>query len=797
MSGKGRGIASALVAIAVLLAAGRWATTFLADRRWEATISHLVAQAGAQRALAATGLELFVIVVTAGWLMLHFGLAARIALPVQLSPDVDDARQWPPAVPRWSVPVAALIIGVLLGSGAGASLDHLRLTLDGAQLGVRDPLAGEDLGYFLGGFPFWSMLQERATVLAFVAGGGVILLYLVGGTIRLTGHRLQVSRRGRGQLAILLGVLALCLAWDASLIPHRLAAGTRGPILESEFVLRSLMSYLETGFGAAAAVMTLSWWFRVRGAVALLFWMMFILARVGGALLPLHTGEASADAAWRVTARKLDSVAYQLFGLDGPAPQESTAAAQLRPSLWDDSVATRALGAPAGVHRSWITTTVPQPVWLGIAEQSGGPAVMAISDDQVGSTGAPLSWDRRAGALVPGSRPFWEMGSPLAIRPGAPRVGIASPGSAGPLGVAIDGWADRIVFGWAWQAPGVLTSPTQSRVGWRLDPKIRLRAVAPFAHWSTPRLRVFGSRLVWQSDGLLVASRFPSSTRIPWAGTGGSVALVRSAFLATVEAATGTVRVFRRDAADSLSAVWARIAAPLVEPPSSIPAELRVGEAYPAELALAQARVLAAPAWSAGALDVAASEGGLPPESPGGGQRLVPYLRPGTQALSALLILRRTAMGDSLRMLRFDTLVPIEPASVLKQRWERFPFVQMLRDSVRAAGGLFERGAVRYALSGDGIVAYQPDWSGSPGSRPRLALVNVALGQRLGTGRTFGDAWKNLRGEISPSPVGSGAQAVLDEVRRWWQHADSALRRGDLAELGRALAYLRELLEKQ
>ena len=120
-----------------------------------------------------------------------------------------------------------------------------------------------------------------------------------------------------------------------------------------------------------------------------------------------------------------------------------------------------------------------------------------------------------------------------------------------------------------------------------------------------------------------------------------------------------------------------------------------------------------------------------------------------------------------------------------------------LDHSIRAAGAVFRPGAVRYALAEEGIVAYQPAWAESPTGRPRLALVNVALGPRLGTGRTYRDAWRNLRGEVSPAPVGAGAQAVLDEVRRWWLHADSALKRGDLAELGRALSYLRDLLERQ
>ena len=96
-----------------------------------------------------------------------------------------------------------------------------------------------------------------------------------------------------------------------------------------------------------------------------------------------------------------------------------------------------------------------------------------------------------------------------------------------------------------------------------------------------------------------------------------------------------------------------------------------------------------------------------------------------------------------------------------------------------------------------GVFGYQPAWAEPPGGMPRLVLVNVALGTRLGTGRDFLEAWRNLQGETSPTPMATGAEALLAEVRRWWWYADSALQRGDLADLGRALEVLRELLERR
>jgi uncharacterized membrane protein (UPF0182 family) len=302
--------------------------------------------------------------------------------------------------------------------------------------------------------------------------------------------------------------------------------------------------------------------------------------------------------------------------------------------------------------------------------------------------------------------------------------------------------------------------------------------------------------MVWTSEGLLTSALFPASTRIEWIG--GTISMVRPAFLGVVDARTGAVRVFRRDADDSLSGAWARIATPLIEPASEIPPFLREGEPYPEELLLAQARAMEGPAWNAGKLERSPVSGRalLPPASPGGGEILVPFVDGATKRVRFLLDVRRNPRGDSLRVIRLDSLHALEGPSGLTRRWDRFPFQQQVRDSVRAAGATFEPGQVRYALAEEGVVAYQPAWAVAPSGSAQLVLVNVGLGSAIGTGRTFADAWRNLRGEITPTAAGPPAQALLEEARRWMRHADSALKRGDLQELGRALAYLRDLLER-
>ncbi len=90
-------------------------------------------------------------------------------------------------------------------------------------------------------------------------------------------------------------------------------------------------------------------------------------------------------------------------------------------------------------------------------------------------------------------------------------------------------------------------------------------------------------------------------------------------------------------------------------------------------------------------------------------------------------------------------------------------------------------------------MGYQPEWAVSPSGRAQLVSVSIALGSKHGAGRTPAEAWMNLRGETAPRAGGTAAE-VLEKARRWMQHADSALKRGDLEELGKALANLRELL---
>lgn len=794
MNGRARRIAVILVAAALVLSAGRWISVFLTERLWESSVSEAVAVAGARRALLGVTLELLVLLLCSAWFVGHLAIAARVALPDRTPPERPQARLWPSRLPRWTLYLIAVMLGVMLGAGAGSRLDVLLLALDGVRFGVTDPLLGMDLGFFLGDFPLWLELQGLVLALALAGLATVLAIHVAGGAVTIVDRRIRVSPKVRGHLALLLAVLAFALAWGALLEEFRLAAGLRGAMVASEFILRRLVSQIQAGIAIAAAVASVLWWLRVRAVVAVSVWSLLGLGLLAGRILPLGSVNATADEGWRNAAKRLDSVAFSLGEAEGAPIALRAPAADLTPTLWDEAMVPLAAAAESSTvtttGRGWVTASGrARPVWFAVQEAAGRPpALLALADDEVSASGGILAWREGDTATTPGSAAYREMGA-HALRPTSPAYEVAKDAP----GTTLDGWTKRLVLAWALQVPEALTAPAGTRLGWLLDPAVRLRASAPFAQWSRPRPRVSAGGVVWTSDGLLTSAYFPSSGRIDWSS--GPASMVRSAFLGTVDARTGAVRIFRREPSDSLAAAWARITEPLIEAPEAIPPGLREGEPYPEELLLAQGRALEGPAWRAGDMERRKGIELEPPVAAGGSEALVPLVREVSRRVASLFFARRTAFGDSVRLIHLDSTAAVESSSALSERWKLFPFQQALSDSIRAAGGRFEPGRTRHAIARDGIAAYQPAWSVPASGRARLVLVNVTLGRKLGTGRSFAEAWRNLRGEVGPLVPGAGAEAILEEARRWMRHADSAFKRGDFQEMGRALQFLRELLE--
>ncbi len=779
------------VSLVSVLVFGRWMAVFATNRLWEGRVSEAAALVGTRFALLAAGLELVGLAVAVGWFVAHF-LWVTYAVLMRFAEPPGNLKGWSPRLAYWVAAGAAAVLGVAVGGGTGDWLPTILVAGAGVRFGVSDALLQTDLGVFAANLPLWELLYDRAIALVLPALIAVTVANVFGGTIKVAERRLWISPHARWQTAVLLMAAALLIGWEAVLTPYRLAATQSAAIGPAEFLLRATVAQVIVLFSATAAVLTFVWALRARFVIAAAGWVGLALASLGGSILTASRAAGGPVVAQeQVSLRRVDSVAFGLRLATTAAP-----IAEAEPALWDR----QALGKIAAADSARVADVIPamvrvdsawHRVWMVIRTvPNGEPTAVAVADDHTGPTGgiASLRWGDET--FSPGIVPYLTMNR-HSIRPGAPEFDLA----AGAAGVPLYSGIRRLAVSWALQVGAVLRAEPTLQIAWRLDPVQRLTAVAPFIEWSRPSAIALGRELYWISDGFITVEDFPGSRRASWRGR--EVGYVGAGFVGMVRARGGDVKIFLRPDADSLSAAWSRIAAPLIEPAANLPTAAGENLGTPRSMAAVQAQVLQGSAWTG---QSAVHQGTL-----GGGEESIlrsgtaadpirsPFLTGDGQRVNAMLISPGTAAGEA-RLISTDSLLAVGSPRDLQTRWERFPFFQQLRDSVRAAGSDYVSGLVRFSNLGDTVVAYQPSYAIGPAGGGAVVLVNVALGGRLGAGRSVQEAWKNLRGELAPTPVGTDVGTRLVQARNWLDRADEALKRGDLEAFGRAFAYLRELL---
>ena len=790
-----RGRRRLVVAVATVvstLVLGRWTAEFATERLWEARVSESAALVGTRFAITTGALELLGLVVAISWFVGHFVWVTRSILL--------QTGEVPKPLSRFSersvYAVAAgvgIIAGAGVGGGTGTWLLPALLASEGVRFGVPDLLLQVDLGVFAALLPLWELLYDRAATTVIPSLVMIVFINTLGGTMRIADRRLWLAPQSRLQLGVLLIATAGLIGWHFALEPYRLAATRSASIAPSEFLLRTTIAELTVLFAATAAVLTLLWTLKFRFVIALTGWVGLGLAVLGGNILvQSRVTETPIGLAELSQLRGVDSVAYSIPLVEGSALIPDT----LGPSIWD----AEALGRLATGDSNRVLDVVPGMVEVGAAPTRiwfvlrsrpfGDPSLVAVADHLPGPNGGLTSLRWGDDAFAPGIVPYVTLSRHHAA-PGAPEFDL-DPAAAG---VALYSTPRRIALAWALQHGPVLRAGPSQRLAWRLDPVSRLQGIAPFADWGRPRPTVVDRDVYWVSDGYLTVDRFPSSRTVAWRGR--DVGSVRAGFVGVVRARGGEVRVYLRRDADSLATAWARLAAPLIEPASALMPAIGAQRGLPPELLDIQVQVLQGPGWLGRSVASMGRQTSPVSESSRSGLAIDPYRIPfggddGTR-VTTLLVAPAGPRGLGWVTVE-DTLSSVPAPRELQQRWDRFPFFQQIRDSVRAAGADYLPGVIRFSTLGDTLVAYQPNYAlGMPG-QGALILVNLAVGNRLGAGRTYDEAWQNLRGVAAPAAVGSAAGPRLERAREWLDRAEAALKRGDLQDFGLAFGYLRALL---
>ncbi len=790
MTPRGRRLAAALLGVAGLLFLGRWLALFLADRWWAASVSPAAGVVLTRRALLRLGLDVAGVTVAVVWFAAQARavLSSITALPSRERSGHTGFRELVSRPAARPVALAtALVLGLLIGSGTGEWAGPVALASHRIRLALAEPALGLDAGWYLTLLPVWLRLQAFATVVVLLTLGLVLALYLVGGAIRIQ-RGAAISDEARGHLGVLLACLAAVIGTSQVLAPYELAAGLPVPVAPGVAQLHRSVAFVLVGVSVAVGVLSVAWALRPLHSLAAGAWLALCAALVGAFFLLDDAPRNPLEADERAERQAFERLAYGLEVF--PRTRE---AARLTASLWDAGVAgsVSALGAPdpAGAVPGRLPHQAgDRPIWVAVTGTGDSTHVVVVADDTTDAGGGPLTWGGDAPQPEPGMRPLLRLG-PEAVRPGAPAV-VTGHGA----GVPVRGTLRRLVLAWALQAPVVMAAP--SRVAWRLEPEGRLAHLLPFADWRDVRPWLEGGRLRWLVDGYVSAEAFPVARPVHWGQR--RVAYLRPAFLGVVDAATGVTDVYIRPGAGPLALAWARVGAPLIRDADQLPVPVKRYLTYPPSMLAVQARLYASDRAAATAADTAAlavPEGAREPSSGHAGHAVVPVVDQRTGRLDVLL--EGVWDGSADRLFEYfpdSTQAPESPA-LLKSRWQRFPFVQAVQDSVTTAGGRFESGMVRYAVTPDGLVAYQPAWGVDPQGRGAVVLLTVARGDRLGAGRTLDDAWRNSRGDVGGYLRLSGDAAIRNEALRWLAEADSALKRGDLVAFGRAFAALKAVLE--
>ena len=218
--------AAALIAV---LVGGRWLALETAEHAWAATITG----GGGDAYLAARSLarlmRIVVFVVSVGWGTLHLWFIYRSIGSVQMPRRIGNleiVEAVPQRILLAGTLLAGLAFGIGLAWGSGDWWMQALIASGAPQYGVADPILHRDVGYYVAELPWAETRQSYALLASLTAVVVVSLLYVGIGSLRFRGIRPQASPHARGHLGLLLGCLALVLAWGALLDPAELADRT-------------------------------------------------------------------------------------------------------------------------------------------------------------------------------------------------------------------------------------------------------------------------------------------------------------------------------------------------------------------------------------------------------------------------------------------------------------------------------------------------------------------------------------------------------------------------------------------
>ena len=563
-----------LLAVALALVVGRWASMVFADWRWfdalgvlpvyRSKLMHELAwRAGAaSAAFAFAFLNLFA---------LRRSIVSLV-LPRRLG-NLEIGEAVPPRVLLFAVVLTAAVLALFLSSPTG-DWTTFALARTADRINEMDPYLDRDLSFAMTWLPFELDLYEWAGRVMVLVTLLMIALYALTPSLRIRARGIYVSAYCRRHLATLAAIGVLLLAWRSRIDALTLTSTVRDAANAFGPFERSVGLPMQTWITALTLVAGfVVFWGGWHGHVRLVA-IAGLLAVAGGPLaqaaLPRLTWRTYTDTQVRELARPFDATrrlfTRRAFGVDeiqqGTADLRATADLPARVAIWDPAALVRgAAEAPAAARAA---------ARIGWSSDRGALRATVIAQPKTpagawtAATFDPAIADERGRALpaVPSDRldPMLVSWPTLLVHPGASGSTIIADSGGHIPAPAFEKVGDRIGLAWSLRAPSLMTADMRGprpKLMYRRDVGERVAAMVPFliaGPTIVPLVR--GDSLYWVVELFTTARFYPLADRLIFAGELRSY--VHHAATAFVHAGTGQVTLAASPSPDGLMRIWMR-----------------------------------------------------------------------------------------------------------------------------------------------------------------------------------------------------------------------------------------------
>lgn len=762
--------------------------------------------------------------------------------------------------------------------------------------GISDPLFNRDLSYYVFSLPVYLQVVDFLLLIGFWSILLSVLGYALVGSLRWRANRVQIDERPRFHLAIIAAALVALLGvrlWIGRYGVLFQGTGFSDGVGYTDVHARlpglriiALLSIATAGallYGAQRRSWlppTVAGILLVLGALLLgVAWPSFIQKfRVE----PNQFGREAAYIRWNMqftrAAYGIDSIERRQYAYRSIQGRPVDPAALQRLPLWDkdplktaftqvqslypyysfndvdfdryrsgDGDAHVAIGVREfNVAQMQASARTWQTLHLNTNFVRGVGAVVAPAN-QKNVQGEPVFWLRNVNPVEhsPAAPPEMQLTEPSVyfgeqaeqyLITGARTDAAARPEIESLIrGVPISSFLRVIAFSWRFGDRNLLFSgqlTDESKVIFRRQIRERLDGLAPFLLWDRdPYPVIHEGRIFWLVDGYSVTANYPIARPLDIQDAG-RTRYLRNSVKATIDAATGAVRIYALDSGEPYLATYARTFRGLIQPLSEMPAALRAHLRYPTFVLRAQADMLeeyhlATPEAFYAGQDVwqlpreRGAQAGQPyspiyttmsfePDTPPEFLLVAPFIANQRQNMTALMIARNDVERYGqliLYELPRDQQIP-GPAQV-ESNIEQDPTISPVLTLWRQAGSNLDLGQVRVVPLDSAFVYVIPVFLAAAGSPiPGLERVIVSDGSRAAMGSTIEEAVANLNSGAAPAPPSlpqtqRAVTPALPSVAEWptraldlLNDAERSLQNRDWAGYGRRMNELRALLEQ-